>query len=220
MAHNSSSMKNGVYRIRNIQNDKCYIGSAAGQGGLKERWRLHRHYLIKNGHHSTHLQHAWNKYGESSFVFEILEECIPAICIEREQYYLDTILFASRHDKRFRELGYNICRIANSCLGIKRSEKSKQKMRGPRPHMTGSANPMYGKKGKACPNHGLKRSEATKLSMSKARSKFLNKLKDADKLKIKQLLQEGYTQRQVAKMFKVCHATIGKINNNKIWRNR
>jgi len=115
-------MKTGVYQIRNLLNSKLYIGSAAGQG-FNNRWGLHLKQLVENKHHSRHLQRAWNKYGLESFIFEILELCKPSLCLEREQHYLDTVLFANCNDQRFHELGYNICRVAGSMLGVKRSKE-------------------------------------------------------------------------------------------------
>jgi hypothetical protein len=54
------------------------------------------------------------------------------ILLQREQYYLDTLLFAqnwiNKIDKKFNLLGYNICPIAKSCLGLKHSIETKLKL--------------------------------------------------------------------------------------------
>lgn len=121
-------MSIGIYQIRNLINGKLYIGSAAGRGFCNRRG-THLKQLRDGRHDNSHLQYAWNKYGGSSFVFEILEECKSELCIEREQYYLDTILFASCNDKRFCQLGYNILRVAGSSLGYRHSVASHLKMR-------------------------------------------------------------------------------------------
>lgn len=105
-------MKTGVYQIRNTVNGKIYVGSVAGKYGFCGRWSKHRNDLLKQHHHSVHLQRAWNKYGVDTFVFEILEECVPENCIEREQHYMDTLLFA----KRF---GVALCTISNIKAGRK-----------------------------------------------------------------------------------------------------
>ena len=81
----------GVYKIRNIINDDCYIGSTSNSSGFNHRWRTHIYALNHNKHHSIILQRAWNKYGKDNFIFEIIEECLGKICIEREQFYMDTI---------------------------------------------------------------------------------------------------------------------------------
>ena len=63
-------MSSGIYFIRNVKNGKLYVGSAKS---FYLRWNNHRSRLRKNKHHNKHLQHAWNKYGESSFEFEVAE---------------------------------------------------------------------------------------------------------------------------------------------------
>lgn len=60
-----------IYRIRNIVNQKFYVGSTINS---KERFRTHRSKLRRGVHHTPHLQAAWNKYGEECFKFEIMEE--------------------------------------------------------------------------------------------------------------------------------------------------
>lgn len=90
----------GVYKITNNVNGKFYVGSSKD---IKYRWKQHRDKLNDNKHGNTHLQNAWNKYGEDNFKFEIIEECSPEMQFEREQFYLNTL---SPFDKN----GYNIVR--------------------------------------------------------------------------------------------------------------
>jgi group I intron endonuclease len=59
-----------IYRIRNVTNQKFYVGSTVN---TQERFRTHRKKLRTNKHHCAHLQAAWNKYGEDCFKFEIVE---------------------------------------------------------------------------------------------------------------------------------------------------
>ena len=90
----------GVYKITNLVNGKIYVGSSKDIG---QRWNQHKEYLNKNIHGNTHLQRAWDKYGENNFKFEIIEECEPVVRFEREQFYLNTL-------NPFDENGYNIVR--------------------------------------------------------------------------------------------------------------
>lgn len=60
-----------IYKIVNLVNDKFYVGSTTSQ---KVRFRQHRKLLRGNRHHCKHLQAAWNKYGESKFSFDVIEE--------------------------------------------------------------------------------------------------------------------------------------------------
>ena len=113
-------MKSGIYLIKNILNNKVYVGSALN---ITKRWLGHKAELKEGKHHSCLLQRAWDKYGEQSFKFEILEEVSnPQHLLAYEQVYLD--YYKSYEVDR----GYNICKIAGSPLGIKHSEETKQKM--------------------------------------------------------------------------------------------
>lgn len=60
----------GIYQIRNLINDKRYIGFTHK---FNARWTDHKKKLNQNRHGNPHLQTAWNKYGSENFVFEILE---------------------------------------------------------------------------------------------------------------------------------------------------
>lgn len=109
-------MKHGVYRIKNISNNDCYIGSSLN---FKERKRRHFRDLEKGKHHSIVLQRAFNKYGRDEFEFEILETGIDRNeLLQREQYFIDTL-----------NPKYNICSIAGSPLGVKHSKESNEKKR-------------------------------------------------------------------------------------------
>lgn len=62
--------QNVIYKIRNVVNQKFYVGSAVD---TRSRFRQHRRLLKKGTHHCKHLQAAWNKYGEDAFKFEVVE---------------------------------------------------------------------------------------------------------------------------------------------------
>lgn len=59
-----------IYKIINVENAKFYVGSTIV---VTARWRKHLRDLRANKHHCPHLQAAWNKYGEDSFVFRVVE---------------------------------------------------------------------------------------------------------------------------------------------------
>lgn len=81
-------MKIGIYKIINIKNNKFYIGSSKN---LEKRWKIHLSNLKRNKHVNCILQRAWNKYGEDSFIFQIVEDCSVEKLFEREQYYIDEL---------------------------------------------------------------------------------------------------------------------------------
>jgi group I intron endonuclease len=67
-------MARGIYKIINIVNNKFYVGSAVD---LKRRKTRHFSELRTGKHNNRHLQAAWVKYGEQSFVFVVVEELPP-----------------------------------------------------------------------------------------------------------------------------------------------
>jgi len=118
----------GVYKICHKSNlSNFYIGSGAYVGkrkhhsGIYNRWTSHLSDLRNNRHHSSRLQNVVNKHGIEGLEFSIIEVCNTKDCIEREQYYLDTMKPA-----------YNTCKIAGNTSGYKHTEKSIELMRQPR----------------------------------------------------------------------------------------
>ena len=108
----------GIYKIKCLVNNKCYIGSSVN---LASRLRRHKHDLIYNKHRNSYLQRAFNKYGEENFEVTILELCPRDIKIlfEKENYYCSI-------EKDL----YNLRIIVESNLGIKKpsSEESRRKV--------------------------------------------------------------------------------------------
>lgn len=118
MINPHSTSDSGIYIIRNIHTEKIYIGQARN---IQERWQLHQRSLRGNYHHNLHLQHAWNKHGETAFQFLILEYCSIEDLDEREQYYLNIYIPKGKC--------YNIAVDARSPnRGNKLSEEQKLKM--------------------------------------------------------------------------------------------
>jgi len=79
-------MNSGIYLIKNILDEKVYIGSSVN---LKGRRYKHFWMLEKGIHDNPHLQNSYNKFGKENFKFEILENCECNILVERENYYID-----------------------------------------------------------------------------------------------------------------------------------
>lgn len=104
----------GIYKITNIINNHCYIGSAVN---LNRRWITHKYNLNAQKHHSSYFQNAWNLYGSKSFTFEILLYCDKK----------DLILYEQRAIDEYKP-EYNMCPTAGSSLGRKLSEEHKAKI--------------------------------------------------------------------------------------------
>lgn len=112
----------GVYSIRNLVNGKRYVGSALN---VRSRWRQHLKYLLEDtGSGQRKLRTAWDKYGASAFIFEVLEQVAePKTLLRTEQHYIDQYNSVA--------CGYNVRLLAESNLGIvfgPRSEESRRKL--------------------------------------------------------------------------------------------
>lgn len=141
----------GIYRIRNIVNDHCYVGSSAN---LQRRVLGHLSELRRGVHHAQPLQRAWNKYGADSFAFELIELCAEVDLYVREQYWLDTLKPA-----------YNVKPVATpGWLGQKHSPETIEKMRAAQ--RTPEARERQ--KRMAAGRVGLKHSQESKAKMSAA----------------------------------------------------
>jgi len=113
-------MKSGIYTIENIINGKIYIGSAVD---IEKRLYEHKWALDKNNHCNIHLQRAWNKNGESMFLFEKYFNCGKKDLIFHEQLTIDALII-----RYGRENIYNLCLTAGSTLGRKHSDETKKKI--------------------------------------------------------------------------------------------
>lgn len=104
----------GIYKITNLKTEKIYVGSSIN---IEQRWNKHKALLRHNKHENIKLQNSWNKHGEDNFEFSVIEECVENELIQKEQYYLDTLLFAQEFikgfNKKFYEFGYN---LTPSCI--------------------------------------------------------------------------------------------------------
>lgn len=60
----------GVYQIRCIKEDKCYIGASTN---CQDRLQKHFSELRNNRHTNHRLQEAYNKYGVDAFVYSIVQ---------------------------------------------------------------------------------------------------------------------------------------------------
>jgi len=111
-------MKSGVYTITNTVNGKMYVGSA--QRYFSSRWSDHRRKLRSNTHYNDHLQRSWNKYGEESFRFEILETYPPEYCLQMEYYWVNLLDTVSN--------GYNADYPGLGTTGFRFGKSTKAKM--------------------------------------------------------------------------------------------
>jgi group I intron endonuclease len=226
--------RGGIYQIINKADKKIYVGSAKA---FSKRWRDHKKLLRKNKHYNRYLQNAWNKYGEDSFEFQILEITTEQLLLEKEQYYLDK--FAAHVSRG----GYNMCEFAGRPLGrLITSETRKKISESLRGRYGGEKNPFYGKKhsaetlqkikensadmsGEKNPFYGKKHSEKTKkLLGQKSKGRNCGEKSCRAKLtwekvrEIRKIYAVGnISHASLGKEFDVAESTIQKIINNDRW---
>ncbi len=159
--------QSGIYMIKNLINDKIYIGSATN---FSKRKCEHFRRLRKNMHENSYLQNAWNKYEEKNFTFIVLEITKKEDLLLVEQKYIDQYF-----DKQIN--CYNIAKNASSPMkGRKHTEEYKkrvsQSMKGQPIHPNTLArlldkekNP-FAKSGKDHPKTGKKASKETRKLIS------------------------------------------------------
>lgn len=112
----------GIYEIRNIVNNKIYIGSSSN---LCKRFITHRTKLNNNIHPNKHLQRSVNKYGINKFEFNILEYCTKDLLVNIEQNWIN------KTNCNNQKYGYNKRILAESNTGytFNMPEEAKEKLR-------------------------------------------------------------------------------------------
>jgi len=119
--------------IVNLITRRVYIGSALRLGRRKVD---HFKTLRAGTHHNSHLQRSFNKHGDDSFEFSVIEFCSVDSLIIREQHYIDLHGIGSL---------YNIMPIAGSSLGRVATAETRKKMSENRGRCYGDENNFYGK---------------------------------------------------------------------------
>lgn len=175
-----------VYEIRNIVNNKVYIGQT---NNPRTRWASHKLRLKQNRSSNPPMQKDFNTFGIQNFKFKVLEECCTRErALEIETNYIhqfggieclsvyncqDNITqnslmiqhqnekkIGSKRSKEFKEKQRQFALSdGNGWRGKHHSVETKSKLS--KSH-TGSKNAMYGLKGSQHPGYGQKRTEEQK----------------------------------------------------------
>lgn len=89
----------GVYSIRNVLDDKYYIGSSKD---IERRIKTHKQHLEKGCHNCRSLQKDYDKHGLDNFEFNVVESDIQEdLLTAYEKYYI------YQYDAIVRYKGYN-----------------------------------------------------------------------------------------------------------------
>jgi len=210
-------MASGNYLIRNITNGKFYVGSAVN---FIKRWNRHKFDLRHNIHDNKHLQIAWNKYGESSFIFEILEELPKEIILDCEQTLLDKYVglewcynisksvfsgMTGRHHSV-----ESIDKIRKSNRGLKRTLEARLHMQKPK-----------SKSHKMALSHAAHKRKATlktRKAMSLAMQGKNSKINEDIVREIRCRYNDGETQKSIANSIGITNGIVWEVVNNNIWK--
>lgn len=204
----------GIYQFRNTVNKKAYIGSSVEVTKRKEN---HIHSLRKGKHHNIHFQRAWDKYGEDSFEYKVLEyldsETSTDKLLEREQYWLDkTKCYETEH-------GYNILRIAGSNKGHKWSLQAKENFSKIRKGLKLKISDETRRK-LSFAKRKENLSDATVLKYIEGNRGELSpnsKLKEKEVVEIKIMLSKNTPRKSIAEYFNCSIKTIDKIAIGENW---
>lgn len=231
----------GIYSITNKVNGKRYIGLSTN---IKRRIASHKYQLKYNRHENFKLQRAWNKYGEESFKFDVLVECINSENLA--QVEMDLI---EKYDS-FRN-GYNCSKGGEGVIGYEVPEEARKKMsmakQGTRLSQETRKKMSLSRKGKICSEETKRKIAAKakgrghseearkKMSLSKKGKKRLqesvNKTVIANKGKNSPLTESDVIDIRIRRLNGekivdinkdydlVCKSTISKICNNNSWKN-
>jgi len=134
----------GVYQLRNLEDNSVYIGQTVN---FQKRKNRHFSDLKRNDHPNNYLQHAYNKFGKDSFVFEILLFCESFELTRYEQF------FVNNADNKYNLL----IDCVDSSIGYKWSMESRMAFSGscsPNFGKSGSETSMYGVSGSSHQNYG------------------------------------------------------------------
>lgn len=133
--HSEDNHKSGIYCIRNIVNNKVYIGKAKN---IYTRIIAHIHNLRhKSKDENRHLINAWYKYGEDKFEYFVIEYLkLDEILLKKRELF-----WIIKYEATNPEKGYNL-RIDSSTGLIVQDETRKIMSQNTK----GKNNPNYGNK--------------------------------------------------------------------------
>lgn len=208
-------MNSGIYQITCLVNLKIYIGSTVS---FERRFKTHKTTLKNNKHKNPHLQSSFNKYGESNFIYEVVEYCEEENLKAIEQIWMD------KTECYIREKGFNNCKLSDRPTGYKHTEASKKimsdKKKGTKQSLETIAKRVEASKGR-------KHSEESKKKMSEIKLGDKNPrygaryTEEEKKIKVEKLLSvprwnKGKTKENDPLMAKLAEKLKGRTVVNRI----
>lgn len=213
-------MKFYVYKITNKVNGKIYIGKT---GDATRRWKKHLTVAkspTQNNHRLIHK--AIRKYGENNFSFEIIESVdLESEALEKEMRWI--AYYQSNTARYGKDAGYNQTDGGEGTSGHKHSEESIKQMSESHIGMhAGAKNPMYGKPRTEEVKAAISKSRAEKFDLYSEINRGSNnpnaKLNEEKVALINQLIINGKTDTEIAKLFSVSRKLISGIRRGTHWK--
>ncbi len=204
-------MTMGVYCIQ-IEKDNYWQSYVGISNNIERRWIEHKNKLNNNNHRNRYLQYSWNKYGQNAFEFLLLEE------VEQyEHLYQLEKEYSYSFGYGDSDLCFNIGTPGekSAMLGRPVSETTRKKIGA---SQIGEKNHNFGKKiteeAKQKIREALRgeNSYSAKLTEFEARGILTVKLNRGNNYR------GDFTQKTLAKCFKVSISCIDKVMCRKKWK--
>jgi len=221
----------GIYCIRNIKNEKVYIGQT--NGNMNKAIQI-RKYNLKAKKCNRRLKNELEKYEINDFTILAVEECPIELLDEKEKYWIsyyqsDNPEFGyniqpggrkSTHPKEVREI------IANSRRGTHLKDSTKLKIglkhkgkfltEKQRKHLSKiNMGKSYPKRAKQKPEKEIIREDISERNSGLGNGRVKLTLEQCKE--IKTLLNSGKGIKEVAEMFNISTYPIGKIKHGTHW---
>ena len=183
-------MNSGIYCIKNKISGKVYIGSSKN---ILSRWRQHKYKLRLEIHENSYLQRSWVKYGDSVFIFSVIEYCDEKDLDNKELFWINKL------NSLDRDFGYNIrpdigCRIFTEEHRNNISKALKKYYKDNSHHCLGKVLSSEVKRKISKSNKGKQRSKETKKRIS-----LCNKNRGREWREKLSISHMGHTQSELTK---------------------
>lgn len=205
MKANKEHKKCGIYCIRNIINNKVYIGKSKN---IYQRIVQHKHLLkIKSKDENEYLINSYHKYGDKNFEYFVLEflENDEKLVSERELYWIKI------YDSLNCDKGYNLRSDSDSKMIVHQKTRDKITNRLKKEWSEGKRNKHSSKLSenwKTTPERNQKQSKI----MSENLTKYKYKLYDLEEV----FIEECNYKRLVELNLKNCIASFSRKKSNEI----
>lgn len=205
MKANKNHKRCGIYCIKNIVNNKVYIGKS-----INIYRRINEHISMlntKRKDENIHLTNAWHKYGSSSFEYYVVEylEINEIKVAERELYWIKQFKALDK------ETGYNLRSDSDSKMIVHSNTSIKISNRLKAEWKAGIRNEHSAKLKASWVNNSKRREQQSQL-LSKTLSKYNYELYSLDQVYIKTCDYKELVNLNL----KNCIATFFKKNTNYI----